>query len=80
MKNISSSKQQPSARPRPAAPASNLKPTELAATPWQDEVARKAYFIYLSQGCPKGQDVQHWLEAEAQMMTPPKAGRDHLLF
>ena len=34
--------------------------------PSRDEVAKRAYYMYLKQGCPSGQDVQHWLEAEAQ--------------
>jgi hypothetical protein len=37
------------------------------AKPSRDEVARKAYDIYLKEGCPQGRDVQHWLEAEAKM-------------
>jgi hypothetical protein len=28
-------------------------------------IATRAYFIYQSEGCPEGRDVQHWLEAEA---------------
>jgi hypothetical protein len=37
------------------------------AKPSPDEVARKAYEIYLSEGCPQGRDVQHWLQAESQL-------------
>lgn len=32
----------------------------------RDVVAKKAYFTYLHQGSPHGQDVNHWLMAEAQ--------------
>jgi hypothetical protein len=32
--------------------------------PSRDEIARKAYEIWKSRGCPHGQDVPHWLEAE----------------
>ena len=35
--------------------------------PSRADVARNAYFIYLNQGSPQGRDVQHWLEAEAQI-------------
>jgi plasma-membrane proton-efflux P-type ATPase len=35
--------------------------------PEQDEVARKAYAIYLKEGRPQGRDVQNWLEAETQI-------------
>jgi Cu2+-exporting ATPase len=39
-----------------------------------DEVAKKAYAIYLKEGRPQGRDVQNWLEAETKM---PHAGPDH---
>jgi hypothetical protein len=37
-------------------------------------VAKRAYYIYLKQGCPQGKDVQHWLEAEAQTIATAKPG------
>jgi hypothetical protein len=40
---------------------------EIKAKPSHDEVARKAYDIYLKEGCPQNRDIQHWLEAETQM-------------
>ena len=42
--------------------------------PVQDEVAKKAYDIYLKEGRPQGHAEQNWLEAEAQMAI---AGADH---
>jgi hypothetical protein len=42
--------------------------------PAQDEVAKKAYGIYLKEGRPQGRDVQNWLEAESKMSH---AGPDH---
>jgi P-type Cu2+ transporter len=39
-----------------------------------DEVAKKAYAIYLKEGHPQGHAEQNWLEAEAKM---PHAGSDH---
>jgi Cu2+-exporting ATPase len=48
--------------------------------PAQDEVAKKAYDIYLKEGRPPGHDVQNWLEAEAKLKvrtTMPHAGSDH---
>jgi hypothetical protein len=47
-------------------------------SPPEDEVARKAYFIYLDQGCPQGQDKQHWFEAEAQLVAARIPGRETL--
>ena len=37
--------------------------------PSADEVARRAYFSYVNQGSLPGHDVQHWLEAEAQLLA-----------
>ena len=42
--------------------------------PARDEVAKKAYAIYLKEGRPQGRDAQNWLEAEAQLQH---AGSDH---
>jgi hypothetical protein len=35
--------------------------------PAPDEVAKKAYTIYLKEGRPQGRDVLNWLEAEGKM-------------
>jgi len=56
-----------SANGHPSAPAPHSNQTGIKPKPSQDEVARKAYDIYLKEGCPQGRDVQHWLEAEAQL-------------
>ena len=37
--------------------------------PSQEAVALEAYFTYVQQGRPEGCDVQHWLEAEARMLS-----------
>src|SRR5665647_3205001 len=39
-----------------------------------DEVAKKAYAIYLKEGRPQGHDMKNWLEAETKM---PHSGHDH---
>lgn len=31
------------------------------------EIATCAYFIYVSEGCPAGREMDHWLEAEARL-------------
>ena len=51
----------------PSAPEAHSNPPAILAAPSQDEVARKAYEIYLAEGCPQGRDVQHWLAAESQV-------------
>lgn len=45
---------------RPAAPA-------VAATPSDDEVARRAYEIYLQRGATDGSHLEDWYEAERQL-------------
>ena len=48
--------------------------------PAQDEVAKKAYDIYLKEGRPQGHDVQNWLEAETKLEAKTKmshAGPGH---
>ena len=42
-----------------------------------DEVSNKAYFSYLNQGSLPGHDVQHWLEAEAQLLAERNLTRVH---
>lgn len=37
-----------------------------------DDIAWKAYLIYVSLGYPEGNDLQHWLEAEAQTLASPE--------
>jgi hypothetical protein len=46
-------------------------------TPSSDEVARRAYFAYENQGSVEGRDVQHWLEAEADLIAERKLTRTH---
>ncbi len=48
--------------------------TEPETKPAQDEVAKKAYAIYLKEGRPQGHADQNWLEAEAQLQH---AGAGH---
>jgi HlyD family secretion protein len=48
----------------PATPAGDKAPE---SNPAHDEVAKKAYGIYLKEGRPQGHDVQNWLEAETKM-------------
>jgi hypothetical protein len=37
-------------------------------TPAADQIAHRAYEIYVSQGCHPGYDLKHWLEAEQQLV------------
>ena len=66
-------------KPAFAQPGSNAAATEPGAdfTPCPEELARKAYFTYLNEGCPEGRHVQHWLEAEAHLIEVRKRTRIH---
>jgi Protein of unknown function (DUF2934) len=43
-------------------------------SPTPEEIALRAYEIYVSCGCPEGKDKEHWDQAEAELRkahTPP---------
>ncbi len=50
---------------------------EIDFAPSPDTVARKSYFSYVNQGSSQGHEVQHWLEAEAQLLAERDLTRVH---
>lgn len=44
-------------------------------TPKQEEIAERAYHLYLESGCKHGGDLEHWLRAEkdlgSRFFSPP---------
>jgi hypothetical protein len=68
--------QKPSGASRPIE-AADLNENEIDFAPSADEVARRAYFSYVNQGAPQGQDVQHWLVAEAELLAERDLTRAH---
>jgi hypothetical protein len=58
-------------------PVATLDQRAAEYVPSPDEVARRAYFSYVNQGSPPGRDVQHWLEAEAQLLAERNLTRTH---
>jgi hypothetical protein len=62
--------------PRPTATA-GLSPDEIDFTPAPDEVARRACFTYVNQGSQDGHEVQHWLQAEAELIAERQFTRVH---
>ena len=58
-----------------AVPDLNPGPADFVLSP--DEVARKAYFTYVNEGSQPGHDVQHWLEAEAELLAERNRTRVH---
>jgi hypothetical protein len=63
----------------PIAAVAVAKPaqTEASFVPTPDEVARRAYFTYVNQGSSNGHDVQHWLAAEAELISERELTRTH---
>jgi len=55
----------------------DLNKNETDFVPSADEVARRAYFSYVNQGSLPGRDVQHWLEAEAELLAERNLTRVH---
>ena len=61
----------------PAAARADLSTNGIDFAPTADEVARRAYFSYENEGSKPGRDVQHWLEAEAQLLIERDLTRTH---
>jgi len=68
--------QNPAIGSQPTAAGDSNK-NEIDFAPSQDEVARRAYFSYVNQGSLPGLHVQHWLEAEAQLLEERNLTRVH---
>jgi hypothetical protein len=43
--------------------------TDPNSTPSHEQIARRAYEIFIERGQPENQDLAHWLEAERQLRT-----------
>jgi hypothetical protein len=41
--------------------------TDSSSKPTQEQIARRAYEIFIERGQPEGRDLEHWLEAEKQL-------------
>ena len=57
------------------APESDLGKIDFVPSP--DEISRRAYFTYVNQGSRPGQDVQHWLDAETELLAERNRTRVH---
>jgi hypothetical protein len=68
--------QKPDRASQPVAVA-GLSQNEINFTPSPDEVARRAYFTYVNQGSPQGYEVQHWLQAETELLQERNLTRVH---
>jgi len=54
-----------------------INQNEIGFSASADEVARRAYFSYVNEGSLPGRNVQHWLEAEAQLLAERDLTRVH---
>jgi hypothetical protein len=45
--------------------------------PTQDQIAARAYEIYLERGATPGDPMQDWLQAERELTTAPKSKKPH---
>ena len=68
---------QPSASPVKSAGGAEPNQDEIDFAPSPDEVERRAYFSYVNQGAPQGLHVQHWLDAEAELIAERNRTRVH---
>lgn len=58
----------PSSTPRSKTKAS---PTSESWTPTHEQIAKRAYQLWQERGQAHGQDIQDWLNAEAQLRDSP---------
>jgi hypothetical protein len=56
------------------APKSNKAATQ-KSKPTQDQIAARAYEIYLERGATPGDPMQDWLQAERELFAPAKKSR-----
>jgi hypothetical protein len=68
--------QKPASASRPTA-AADLYQSGIDFAPSADEVAREVYLSYRNQSSLPGHEVQHWLEAEAQLLAKHNRTRVH---
>ena len=55
------------------APALKTKKSAAKLKPTQDQVAARAYEIYLERGATPGDPMQDWLQAERELTAAPKS-------
>ena len=57
------------------APAPKSRKTASKSKPTQDQIAARAYEIYLERGATPGDPMQDWLQAERDLSAPAKKSR-----
>ncbi|MHC5004377.1 MAG: DUF2934 domain-containing protein [Planctomycetota bacterium] len=69
-RKASSARRTTRSKSRNTTPAPQAQTIELKEVPavTREQIARRAYEIWMAAGCPDGQDQCHWFEAETQLM------------
>lgn len=63
--------------PEPTAVRTAAGPTPQEELPTQKEIAQRAYELFLARGAGQGQEVDDWLQAEAELREKyGKSGRN----
>jgi hypothetical protein len=57
------------------APAPKSRKTAAKSIPTQDQIAARAYEIYLERGATPGDPMQDWLQAERDLSAPARKAR-----
>jgi Protein of unknown function (DUF2934) len=58
-----------------ASSAATKKTSKVKAKPTQEDIATRAYHIYLERGCTPGDPMQDWLQAEQELLASTKKPR-----
>jgi len=48
-------------------------PLASSAVSLEDKIREQAYYRWIENGCPHGDDLSHWLAAEQQVLATPPA-------
>jgi hypothetical protein len=56
-------------------PKITRSPRKTATAPTYDDIALRAYHIYLERGCTPGDPMQDWLQAECELSAPASKPR-----
>jgi len=59
----------------PAPKTKKAGATKSASKPTHEQIAQRAYEIYLERGCTPGDPMQDWLRAEMELAAPAKKSR-----
>ena len=68
-KNITQDQKQKTPNDSQSTTVAGVQQAKTEFKPSPETVAKKAYFNYLNGGSQPGQEVKHWLEAEAQLIA-----------